>query len=373
MPISVTVQGKRNSTREYLCQTLARYTDRLFLKTNAFVTKILFDANQNAIGVEYQHQAHAYDADRLHNPDARGTPHLMKAKYEVILSAGAFNSPQILKLSGIGPASELRTHGIEVVADRPGVGKNLQDRYEVGLIYQLNSAFNALKNCAFTGASSDPGTGSDVYKTNGVSISILKRSHPDLEDPDLFMFGSPSYFHGFYPGYSQALFQLQTFSWVILKSQTRNRAGQVKLKDRNPHQQPAIHFKYFEDGSPDYDHDRQAMVHGIQTLRRIMTQSQYTRNIVSHEHHPGETFQSAADLRDYVTTEAFGHHASCSNKIGVESDPMAVLDSQFRVYGVNRLRVVDASVFPKIPGWFVVAPIYMVSEKAADVIVAAYR
>src|SRR5690606_37675449 len=127
------------------------------------------------------------------------------AAREVILSAGAFNTPQLLKLSGIGPRAELESLGIPVRVDLPGVGENLQDRYEVGVVSELGSDFSAIKSCTFTGNSSDPCywdwlEGSGVYTSNGSVASILMKSSPYRAEADLHIFGLPGVFTGYYPG-----------------------------------------------------------------------------------------------------------------------------------------------------------------------------
>jgi choline dehydrogenase len=129
---------------------------------------------------------------------------------------------------------------------------------------------------------------------------------------------------------------------------------------------PQIDFHYFDEGNDTSGADLDAVVDGIEHVRKMINGIPG----IMQETIPGPSFQSREALRDFVKNNAWGHHASCSCKMGPETDPLAVVDSNFRVHGTNHLRVVDASVFPRIPGFFIVTPIYMISEKASDVIIA---
>jgi choline dehydrogenase len=374
---------KRNGTRERILATTAEGFP-LTVKTQALVTKVLFaeepgeDGKPRAIGVEFLDGGRLYRADMIGTDDDPPAPTQVFAKREVILSAGVFNSPQLLKLSGIGPRDELEQHGIPVRVDLPGVGTNLQDRYEVGVVFDVERDFDLVSNCNFLETSDDPCLvewmrGGGPYGTNGSVASILMRSSPDRPEADLHVFGIPGTFKGYKPGYAaEGLATRHHFTWVILKGHTDNRGGTVKLRSADPRDRPDINFHYFDDGDVDQGqdvNDLTAMVNAIEFVRRI---GQSTDDLplfgAFREVWPGPGAASREQLGQWVKDEAWGHHASCSNPIGADSDPMAVLDSRFRVRGVSGLRVVDASVFPRIPGTFIVLPIYMVSERAADVL-----
>jgi choline dehydrogenase len=300
----------------------------------------------------------------------------IRVKHEVILSGGAFNSPQMLQLSGIGPRADLERLGIPVLVDLPGVGQNLQDRYEVTIISEFRGNFSLLEGATFClpeEGVKDPvfdqwtKSGSGVYASNGSIVGIIKRSKSDLPDPDLYIFGLPGYFKGYVPGYSKVFEQYRNlFSWAVLKARTSN-TGEVRLASTKPWEQPEINFKYFGDGKRENDPDLDAVLSGVKFARH-MNSKLAALGTISDEQLPGPAYQTDDEVRQHIRNEAWGHHASCTNKIGVASDPMAVLDSRFRVFGTEGLRVVDASVFPKIPGYFIVTPTYMVSEKATDVI-----
>jgi choline dehydrogenase len=160
------------------------------------------------------------------------------------------------------------------------------------------------------------------------------------------------------------------WSWLILKAHTRNRAGTVELASANPRDTPIITFHNLYEGLPkeEADKDANALLEGIR-----MAQS-FFKNVPDIDGLPTQIWpppgnDSDEELLDWIKEEAWGHHASCSNKIGADNDPEAVLDSKFRVRGVSGLRVVDASAFPRIPGTFPAIPILMLSEKAsADIL-----
>ncbi|MBW4617305.1 MAG: GMC family oxidoreductase N-terminal domain-containing protein [Desmonostoc vinosum HA7617-LM4] len=289
-------------------------------------------------------------------------------------AAGAFNSPQILKLSGIGPADELQKHGIKPIVDLPGVGENLQDRYEIGVITQMNSDFTLAQNCT-PGKPSDPcfaqwEQGQGIYTNNATFGGYIRKSDPARRVPDLFIFGLPVPYQGYYPGWSVPLSQMKNqFSWTVLKAHTRNRAGSVKLRSADPRDTPEINFHYFTEGDDIKGKDLESVVNGVEFVRRMNAHiADISKEVV-----PGPKVQSREEIIKFVEAEAWGHHASCSNKMGPKNDPMAVVDSKFRVHGTQNLRVVDASVFPRVPGYFIVTPIYMISEKASDVILASAK
>jgi len=183
----------------------------------------------------------------------------------------------------------------------------------------------------------------------------------------LFIFGVAAQFRGYYPGYATQ--DIAGFSnrhtWAILKAYTVNRAGTVALRSADPRDTPVINFHYFEEGTPNGLDDLAAVADGVELVQRI---SARVAGISNDQVWPGPEVRSRRQIEDFIRNEAWGHHASCTNRMGPASDRMAVVDSNFRVHGTRNLRVVDASIFPRIPGYFILAPIYMVSEKAADVI-----
>ena len=357
----------RTGTRDRLRDVEKRFPGRLRIATEAVVTRVVFDDQKRAIGVEYLSGKNLY---RPHGaaPLPPGRPTLARASREVILCGGAFNTPQLLTLSGIGPADELARWKIPPVSILEGVGKNLQDRYEVGIVHKLKQPFASLKDARFE--KDDPPykrwfqSRQGIYSANGVILGAIEQSSvSDL--PDLFCFGLLGNFQGYRIGYS-TLFAKEhdRITWAILKAHTLNNAGTVTLRSANPLEAPLVNFHYFEEGSDKADKDLEAVVEGIQFVRRVAARL----DVLEPEEFPGPDTSTPEQLKQFVKDNAWGHHASCTCRIGAANDPGAVLDSNFQVYGVKGLRVVDASIFPKIPGFFIVSSIYMAAEKAADVI-----
>ncbi|MGH8658445.1 MAG: GMC family oxidoreductase, partial [Gammaproteobacteria bacterium] len=367
----MTHNHSRLSTRERLLEVQRKYPDRLTIELDALATRVLFDRNNRATGVEYLKGERLYQAHK--NPSQEpGEKREVHASREVILCGGAFNTPQLLMLSGIGPAEELRKHGIPVRVDRPGVGANLQDRYEVGVVNRMSfDHWEVLEGAKF--AQGDPqyreweNQRSGVYATNGAVLAVIKRSLPARPLPDLFCFALLAKFAGYFPGYSVDITKLNYLTWAVLKAHTNNTAGEVRLKSADPRERPHINFRYFDEGSDTKGEDLESVVEGIKFVRKL-TAPLKARGLIEEEELPGEKAQSDDELRDYVKYQSWGHHASCTCPIGRDGDPMAVLDGNFKVQGVQNLRVVDASIFPRIPGFFIVSSIYIAAEKAADVI-----
>ncbi|MFP5246140.1 MAG: GMC family oxidoreductase, partial [Thermoanaerobaculia bacterium] len=370
-----TYKGRRNGTREYIRAVQKEYPDKLIVRMQTFVTRVLFDDDQRAIGVECLEGAHLYRADPNRTPESRPTAtREYRCTREVILSGGAFNTPQLLMLSGIGPKEHLEENGIQCRIDRPGVGRNLQDRYEVSVVSTMEKDFEILTGATFKppleGEEGDPCfqqwlKGEGVYTTNGAVTALLLRSDPDLPAPDLFIFGMPGFFRGYYPGYSADVERARNFfTWAILKAYTHNRDGVVRLRSKDPLETPDVNFHYFNEGSDPHGVDLKALQYAVDFVRDMNRRN----DAIAEEKIPGPKYQSEAEVAKWIMDNAWGHHASCSARIGRADDPMAVVDSRFRVIGTKGLRIVDASVFPRIPGYFIVTPIYMISEKATDAI-----
>jgi len=370
-PPLATNNGARHSTRERLLDVQRKHPDRLVIELDALVTKVILDDDNRAIGVEYLKGAKLYRAHQ--NPSREsGELRTVHASSEIILAGGAYNTPQLLMLSGIGPKEELEKHRIPVKLDLPGVGTNLQDRYEVGVVNRMNQDWEVLKDAKY--AKGDPqyeeweNQRQGVYTTNGAVLAVIKRSMMEQPLPDLFCFALLGNFRGYFPGYSKLIKEdLNYLTWAVLKAHTINRAGEVRLVSSDPRDRPYINFHYFEEGSDQEGNDLDAVVAGIKFVRSL-TAPLIEQGIIAEEKYPGTALQSDQELRDYVRYNAWGHHASCTCPIGSDDDPMAVLDGDFRVRGTKGLRVVDASVFTRIPGFFIVSSIYMIGEKAADVI-----
>jgi len=362
--ISVRDALNRDGTKKY----------PLDVRLNCHVTKVTFDTSVSpprATGVEFLDGRHLYRASPANRHASPGTPGTAKASREVIISAGAYNSPQLLKLSGIGPAAELAKFNIPLIADLPGVGTNLQDHYEISLQAKVPKNFSTLNGCTF-----DPKTDKclaqwqnpllgdrGTYANSGFAAAMLYRSSQSVsKDYDIFAFGGPVNFRGYYPNYSHDITaEHDWWSWAILKAHPRNTAGSVTLRSSDPLDTPNILYNYFDTGSEGSEADLTAMYEAI-LLSRDALKRQLVR---TNEVLPGADVQTEEGIKQYIKDGTWGHHASCTCPIGRDGDAMAVLDSKFRVRGVKGLRVVDASVYPRIPGTFTAVSTYVVGEKAA--------
>jgi choline dehydrogenase len=197
-----TSSHQRCGTRERVLDVAARHPDRLELRLHALATRVMLDDNARAVGVEYLAGEHLYEADPA--TPSSSTPRQVRARREVIVAGGAFNSPQLLMLSGIGPAAELRTHGIPVKVDLAGVGCNLQDRYEIGVVNHLSKPWAALNGAKFDVGDPiyrkwrDRRTG--MYTSNGAAIALIRRSHSKTAEPDLFLMALIGKFYGYFQG-----------------------------------------------------------------------------------------------------------------------------------------------------------------------------
>jgi choline dehydrogenase len=365
----------RVGSRERLLEVQKHHADKLKIELHALATRVLFD-DQNktkAIGVEYLKGEKLYGA-----ASAKGVGELKTARCsrEVILAGGAFNTPQLLMLSGIGASDELQKHGITTRVDLPGVGKNLQDRYEVAVVNRMNfKAWDVLEGSTFT--KTDPQyhdwktKREGAYITNGALLSVILPSAPGRPAPDLFCYSIIVDFRGYEPGYSKRLPKPNYLSWIILKGHTVNTGGFVKLASPDPRVPPAINFRYFEEGTDTTGDDLNAVVAGVNFVR-TMTKPLLDNKTIAEEELPGKDCDTDAKLATYIRDNAWGHHASCTCPIGDRAHG-GVLASNFTVHGTTGLRVVDASVFPRVPGLFIVCAIYMIGEKAADAIIADAR
>jgi choline dehydrogenase len=370
-----TCHHRRTSARERVLKVAKKFPDRLTVELDALATRVLFAEGNRAMGVEYLKGKRLYRASGAAGGDA-GELATIHATREVILAGGAFNTPQLLMLSGIGPRNVLERWGIGVRVDLPGVGRNLQDRYEIGVVNRMKGEWDVLAGARFGKGDTQyqrwATRREGVFATNGFVMATIKRSARARPVPDLFCFAMLTRFTGYYPNYSaDAARSLDCLTWAVLKGYTNNRAGEVTLRSADPRVAPSINFRFFEEGDPDHEEDLNAVVDGVRFVREIVSPLK-DQGMIAEEEVPGERLKSEAQLKEFVRNNAWGHHASCTCPIGPR-DRGGVLTSDFRVHGTQGLRVVDASVFPRIPGLFLVSAVYMIGEKAADVILAAAR
>jgi choline dehydrogenase len=316
----------------------------LTVATRAFVTKIIF-TGKRAVGVEFRHEG---KTKRVRSD-------------ELILCGGAINSPQLLQLSGIGRAAELSGLGIDVVADLPGVGENLQDHLEVYVQYGSKlpvSVAPALKwrNRPVVGAKwlfgrTGPGA------TNHFEGGGFARSNDDVVYPNLMFHFLPIAIR--YDGSSPAGGHGYQVHIGPMYSDSR---GTCKITSTDPKVHPALRFNYLSTGT-----DQREWVEAIQIARKILTQPAFD-DYNAGELSPGPSVQTDEEILAWVARDAeTALHPSCTAKMG--TDAMAVTDpGSLRVHDVNGLRIVDASVMPYVTNGNIYAPVMMIAEKAADLI-----
>jgi len=404
---------KRFTSRDYVLATanaknsfgFKKYP--LFVQLNTLATKVLFkdsgiiNKTPKAIGIEYLEGSYLYSADPAYNASQQGTPGRAYARKEVILSGGAFNSPQLLKLSGIGPADELAQHGIPLVKDLPGVGARLQDNYEVPIVGHAQRDFvqpppattPSGESCTFNFG--PPGTdpclnlwlekGTGPYSLMSTLNAIFRKTPyvpPNTyNERDMYLVGGYFALRGFYPPTdSIPMDPPNTFGLSTVKIHPQSTQGTVRLRSADPRDTPIINFNLFPAGNEaGNDLDLNAELDTIKWARRIFASIPAPIGPIMPSEPPCLTASGLPDAdgscddetdKEWVRNQIFGHHPTSTCAIGADSDPMAVLDSKFRVRGVKGLRVVDASSFPRVPGAFPVLPTFMISEKASDVIAA---
>jgi choline dehydrogenase len=337
-------RGRRlSAARAYLHPVMNR--PNLHVECRAFVTKILFEGSR-ATGVEYR--------------TASGSTRRALGG-EVILCGGAINSPQLLQLSGVGDAEELSRHGIDVVADLPGVGENLQDHLEVYIQYGCKlpvSVQPALKwqNRPWIGANwlffrKGPGA------TNHFEGGGFARSNEDVAYPNLMFHFLPIAIR--YDGSVPAGGHGYQVHVGPMYSDVR---GSVKIKSADPRVHPALRFNYLSTAQ-----DRREWVEAIHVARDILNQPAFDP-YNDGELSPGSSVETDQQILDWVARDAeTALHPSCTCKMGTTAD--AVVDpASTRVHGVTGLRVVDASAMPYITNGNIYAPVMMLAEKAADLI-----
>jgi choline dehydrogenase-like flavoprotein len=353
---------RRTGTRERLAA--AARSGRLEVRPHCLATRVILDGENRATGVSYLEGERLYRASPKFS-DASGRARVVHARREVILAGGAINTPQLLMLSGIGPKGELADQGVRTVADLP-VGRNLQDRYEVSVVNRLTCDWKALEGARFDRSDRLYAAWRrkrGMYISNGAAVALAVRSPGVKSGPrDLFLMAMLAPFRGYYPKYSDKVRERRDcLSWTILKARTANR-GVVRLRSADPRDPPVVDFKHFE--GPGAAADLAAITHAVQLARKL---AEPLGKRIAAEEDPGPNVSTPAEIEAWVRASAWGHHAACTCPIG------SVLDAELRVLGTGGLRVVDASAFPTIPGFFIACAVYMLGEKAADIIHAHAR
>ncbi|QRV82826.1 GMC oxidoreductase [Ceratobasidium sp. AG-Ba] len=370
----------RSSVRDHLVNTRTSLPQRLNFATDTMATKVLTCADSSG-------QARAYGVEAATGeallPVARkftGKKTLQTkqylAKYEVVVSTGAFQTPQLLMLSGIGDSNQLSKYNISTVSNLPGVGTNLQDRIEMTIVWRLKQNHTILNGCLFGDTFTDPCLKEwseqghkNVYSSGPGVWAHAYKSSSSLPYLDVWSMWGPGAFKGYFRGYPADLSQNigNSFNNVILKAHTSSK-GWVRLTGPDPQDLLEINKNQFQ--TAEDLKDLEILKDAVKKSRNLWESRAGLSGHTVEEVWPGAAFRTDDQLRTFLRENTWGHHVCCTAKMGTDDDPKAVLNKDFQVRGVSNLRVVDASAFPDIPGMFVTTPIYQISEKAADVMTA---
>jgi len=335
--------GRRCSTATgYLKPVLHR--ENLKVVTDAVVSKVLLEGRK-ALGIEYTQDG------KTHQPKS----------HQVILSAGAINSPQLLQLSGVGPAALLKEHGIPVVLDQPNVGEHLQDHFQARIVLKCTRPVTVNDDMQSWWRMARMGLRYALLRKGPLAVSAgyaggFWRTRAELKRPDV-----QTHFLTFSTDrMGEALHPFSGFTASICQLRPSSR-GSVRIRSGDPRDAPAIRYNYLAT-----EHDRRTMIDGMRLLRRILEQ-RAIRPYIASEHVPGAQVQTDDEwlgyLREAGTTI---YHPTCTARMGTGAD--TVVDSRLRVKGLEGLRVVDASVMPAVVSGNTNDAVIAVAEKAADLI-----
>jgi len=346
---STTRRGRRASSAfSYLRP--AKHRGNLRIETDALAQRILFEGRR-ARAVEYRQ---------------RGELRTVRARREILVSSGAYNSPQLLQLSGVGPADLLRSHGIDVVLDSPGVGNDLQDHLQVRIVMRcpqrvtLNDIVNHPVRRAMAGVQWAALRRGPLTIAAGTSGAFFKTS-PRLASPDIQIHFIP--FSTDRMGEKLHPFSGFTASVCQLRPESR---GTLRIKSADPSQPPEIRINYLATET-----DRRAFIDGIKILRGILAKPAL-KQYVTEEVYPGAKIVSDDDILAFCRqTGSTVYHPTSTCRMG--NDALAVVDQRLKVRGIEGLRVVDASIMPDLMSGNTNAPTIMIAEKASDMILQDAR
>ena len=340
--------GRRvSAARGYLGQARGRSNLQVICRAQA--ERILFDGKR-AVGVAFRRSAGAEQRT-------------VRARKEVIVSAGSLNTPKLMQLSGVGPANVLRRLGIEQVHVLPGVGRNLSDHFGVRTVVEIKGAATANE------LSRGPRLGWEIAKwlmgrpsILGLSSSlayVFGQSQPGLDQPDLQFVFTPISFKA---GLFGVLDDFPGISLGVWPHRPHSR-GYVEARSTNAFDDPIIQPNYLAES-----YDQRTIVAGIRQTRNFLGTPEFSKYVV-RESVPGPERQSDDELLDFARqTGSTIYHFCGTSRMGPATDVNAVVDDRLRVHGVERLRIVDASIMPNVPSGNTYAPTLMLSEKGADLI-----
>jgi choline dehydrogenase len=342
---TTTRRGRRASTAVAYLRP-ARRRGNLSVETSALARRILFDGRR-AAAVEYR--------------DAGGSVQTARARHEILVSSGAYNSPQLLQLSGVGPADLLRQHGIDIVLDAPGVGHDLQDHMQVRMVMRcaqavtLNDVVNSPVRKIWAGLRYAAFRKGPLTIAAGTSGAFF-RTDPRLATPDIQIHFLP--FSTDKMG--ERLHSYSAFSASVCQLRPESR-GSLRIKSADPAVAPEIRINYLATET-----DRAANVEGLKILRKIL-HAPALRGFVTEEIDPGAKIASDAELLNYCRARGSTiYHPTSTCRMG--NDPFAVVDQRLRVRGTEGLRVIDASIMPDLVSGNTNAAIIMIAEKASEMI-----
>ena len=344
---STTGRGRRaSSARAYLHPAMSRRN--LTIRTGALTTRIIVD-RARATGVAYRRG---------------GKMEVAHATREIVLSGGTYNSPQLLMLSGIGPADELRAMGIDPVLDLPGVGRNLAEHPNLLNEYELAGTEGLTRHLRIDRATAATvrwlvsGTGPFAY--TGTTANVFARTLDGLDRPDVQLMCLPVSNNAdlWIPGLMRTPSSRLSVRAGPLHPKSR---GWVKLRSNDPADPPRIQLNLLAE--PD---DIEGVIRALKVSRSIYERSPM-RELIRSELQPGPQIRSDADLRDYIRANV-DHRSHPVGTCRMGTDDQAVVDAQLRVRGIEGLRVADASIMPELPSGNTHLPSIMIGEKAADLI-----
>ena len=345
-----TTRGGRRASAAVAYLRPAKARPNLHVETSAMAERILFEGAR-AAAVTYR---------------AAGISRSARARREILVSGGAYNSPQLLQLSGVGPADLLRSHGIDVVLDAPGVGHDLQDHLQVRIVMRCSQAItlNDIVNNPFRKVMT--GLRYAAFRTGPLTIAAgtsgaFFRTNPRLASPDIQIHFLP--FSTDKMGENLHSFSGFTASVCQLRPESR---GSLRIRSADPAAPPEIRINYLAS-----EVDRTANIEGLKMLRKILRAPALAPYVVE-EVDPGDKVTSDEALLAYCRARGTTiYHPTSTCRMG--NDPLAVVDQRLRVRGTDGLRVIDASVMPSLVSGNTNAPVIMIAEKASDMILQDAR
>ena len=340
-------KGRRVSTSRAFIHPI-RHRPNLHIETGALSTRVIVEDGR-AVGVEYQQG---------------GQTKVARASREVVLCGGAYNTPQLLMLSGIGPAEELRQHGIEPILDLPGVGRNLSEHASFFIHYRTSKPVSLLRHLRWDKLAVNLANwyllGGGPFADQATTAHAQVRTRPELERPDVQIFFNPARLDSrpWFPLLKPRQEDQINAIMILLHPDSR---GWMTLRSADPKDPPKIFLNLFSERS-----DVDTLIRGLRVARKVF-ETPPLSDVVAEEVAPGVQAQTDAELEAYLKTAAMvSHHPVGTCRMG--HDELAVVDPQLRLRGIAGLRVADASIMPTVPGGNTNAPSIMVGEKAADLI-----